>query len=261
MPEVPSNFTEFDAKAAGEALGAEPHTTRDVAHGDGEALNVGETTLEIYPDAGVARVTTKDARIELFRVPNYSITRQRIVFEKGDPDDRTRLQLRADGKVAFHPVLRAADASRTGETPQNGDKDFPADHITPETSTGPQAPQSPEGAKSGEVEQQVLLGRLGRDPWYSHEGDQSIAGFPLATNDEQGKTTWHRVVVSGQAAEEVQAAALKRQIKKGRLVQVTGVEVTRQEPTARGGTRPVKEFHASSVQKMYTGTVPHPKGR
>jgi hypothetical protein len=58
-------FTEFDASKVGEALGAEPRTSRDVAHGDGEALNVGEAVLEVYPDAGVTRVTTPDARIEL----------------------------------------------------------------------------------------------------------------------------------------------------------------------------------------------------
>src|SRR5919202_1911853 len=74
MPEVPSNFSEFDAHAAGEALGSQPHTMRDVAHGDGEALTVGETTLEVYRDAGVTRVTTPDARIELYRVPSYSVS-------------------------------------------------------------------------------------------------------------------------------------------------------------------------------------------
>src|SRR3954467_5822787 len=107
MPEIPSNFSEFDTQAAGEALNSQPHTMRDVAHGDGEAINVGETTLEVYRNAGVARVTTPDARIELFRVPSYSMTGERVVFEQGDGDDRTRLQVRADGKVAFHPLLRA----------------------------------------------------------------------------------------------------------------------------------------------------------
>src|SRR3954465_14232961 len=111
MPEVPSHFSEFDTQAAGEALGSQPHPMRDVAHGDGQALNVGETTLEVYRDAGVARVTTPDARIELFRVPEYSITGERVVFEQGTDDVRTRLQLRADGRVAFHPVLRATEPS------------------------------------------------------------------------------------------------------------------------------------------------------
>src|SRR4051794_6670862 len=113
MPEVPSNFNEFDAQAAGEALGSQPRTTRDVAHGDGEALDVGDTTLEVYRDVGVARVTTPDARVELFRVPRYAITSERVVFEQGEDDDRSRLLVRGDGKVSFYPVLRATESPGT----------------------------------------------------------------------------------------------------------------------------------------------------
>src|SRR4051812_43342690 len=113
-------FSQFDAAQAGQALGTEPRSTRDVAHGDGEALDVGETVIEVYPAAGVARVTTADARIELYRVPGYSISGERVVFEQGDEDNRTRLQVRADGKVAFHPVLRSTEASRTGEPVHRG---------------------------------------------------------------------------------------------------------------------------------------------
>src|SRR3954447_13950416 len=90
LTKMTEQFSEFDASKAGEALGAEPRATRDVAHGDGEALNVGDAMLEVYQDAGVARVTTPDARIELFRVPNYSISGERVIFEQGDQDDRTR---------------------------------------------------------------------------------------------------------------------------------------------------------------------------
>src|SRR4051812_46974093 len=91
MTEGPTSFSEFDASVAGRALGAEPREMRDVAHGDGKALDVGDTVIEIYRDAGVARVTTPDARIELYRVPTYNVTGQRVVFEQGDADDRTRL--------------------------------------------------------------------------------------------------------------------------------------------------------------------------
>src|SRR3712207_2929477 len=120
MPETPSNFSEFDAQTAGHALGAEPRTMRDIAHGDGEALNVGETVLEVYRDAGVARVTTPDARIELFRVPSFAINGERVVFEQGENDDRTRLLIRGDGKVSFYPVLRAAETPQTQETTISG---------------------------------------------------------------------------------------------------------------------------------------------
>src|SRR3954452_8136403 len=141
-------FSEFDGRKAGEALGAEPRTLRDVAHGDGEALNVGDAVLEVYPDAGVTRVTTPDARIELFRVPNYSVTGERVVFEQGGEDDRTRLQVRADGKVAFHPVLRATESPTTSETTRNGEQ-LPAtpSALSERTTRRPDTPNTaaPEG--------------------------------------------------------------------------------------------------------------------
>src|SRR5688572_21303565 len=126
MPEKPSNFSEFDAGEVGRALGAEARTMRDIAHGDGEALDVGDTVLEVYRDAGFARVTTPDARIELYRVPSYSLSGERVVFEQGDQDDRSRLLVRNDGKVSFYPVLKAAESSRTQETASSGHQDSPA---------------------------------------------------------------------------------------------------------------------------------------
>src|SRR5687768_157339 len=123
MPENPSNFSEFDAAAAGRALGAEPRTMRDVAHGDGEALDVGDTVLEVYRDAGFARVTTPDARIELYRIPSYNVSGERVVFEQGDRDDRTRLLVRNDGKVSFYPVLKATESPRTQDTASAGHQD------------------------------------------------------------------------------------------------------------------------------------------
>src|SRR4051812_39105782 len=125
MPEQYSAFHEFDADAAGQALGAEPRSTRDVAHGNGQAFDLTEALLEVYPDAGVTRATTPDARVELFRVPRYTLREQRVIFELGDEEDRSRLQVRADGKVAFHPVLRNAEQPQTAETAQNGSKDSP----------------------------------------------------------------------------------------------------------------------------------------
>ena len=80
MAEQPSHFNEFDAATVGQALSAEPAAVRDVAHGDGSALTVGDTTLEVYRDAGFARVTTPDAKIELYRVPRYTTTGQRVIF-------------------------------------------------------------------------------------------------------------------------------------------------------------------------------------
>jgi Single-strand binding protein family len=259
MTEGPTSFHEFDAQVAGQALGAEPHATRDVAHGDGAAIDVGEAVLEVYRDAGVARVTTPDARIELFRVPSYNVNGERVVFEQGTEDDRSRLMVRRDGKVSFYPVLRATEASQTQERASGGRQDSPtpqtaSEGVTRQTGTA----TSPEG---GEAEPIQLQGHLGRDPWYSDRGEQPAAGFPLAVHGDRGQTTWHRVLVFGEVAEQLNGEAKAEKIRKGRLVQVSGFEVTRPEATPQGGTRPVKEFHATSVMRMTTRTVPHPQGR
>src|SRR5215218_5005650 len=97
MPEQPSHFSEFDAAAVGETLGAKARKTRDVAFGDGEALTVGKdeaTTVEVYPDAMVTRVTTERARIELFGVPSYTVVNERLVFTHGPEDNESRLLIR-----------------------------------------------------------------------------------------------------------------------------------------------------------------------
>jgi hypothetical protein len=239
-------FSEFDINKAAEALGAEPHATRDVAHGDGDAISVGETTLEVYRNARVARVTAPDARIELFRVPSYHVSADRVVFDQGDPDNRSRLLVRGDGQVSFHPVLRGPQSSTTaGASVDEVLSPTPAEPSTGVTGRSDAIPGvDPE---KQEPEEQQLSGRLGRDPWFGTRGEEPAAGFPLAVNHEQGKTTWHRVVVVGELAEQVRAGLQAGQFKKGRLVQIDGIEVAKQEQTAKGGTKTTKEFHAKSI--------------
>jgi hypothetical protein len=229
---------------------------RDVAHGDGEALDVGETTLEVYRDAGVARVTTPDARIELYRVPGYSLNGERVVFEQGDQDDRSRLLVRSDGKVSFYPVLRATETPRTADTSSSGHQDSPTptDPSNNVTGRNGRTSGSPEGEKAGEVQ---LQGRLGRDPWFSTSGEQHVGGFPLAVNDQRGETTWHKVVVFDSLADELHEAVGKKQIGKGKLVDVTGQIVVREEPRATGGVKKSPEFHATTVTRA-PSTRPRP---
>jgi hypothetical protein len=250
MAEIPlsfsSDFSEFDAQEAGRALGAEPRVTRDIAHGDGEALDVGDAVVEVYPDAGVARVTTPDARIEMFRVPSYTITGERVVFEQGESDDRSRLLVRGDGKVSFYPVLRAPEPSWTRQAASGGRQDSPAPEVASETTTEPATSQEPRET----VQEMQLRGRLGRDPWFSTRDDRPAAGFPLAVNPEDGgKATWHNVVTFDETADQLHKSFEKRQIGKGKLVDVTGRPIVVEEPKANGGVKKTPEFHATAVAR------------
>src|SRR5215218_5954574 len=245
MPEQYSAFHEFDAEAAGQALGSEPRTTRDVAHGDGQTFDLSDAVLEVYPDAGVTRATTPDARVELFRVPRYTVKEQRVIFEQGD-DDRSRLQVRADGKVAFHPVLRSPEQPQTDETAASGDQDSPTGQTASETATRPAT--SPDAREA--VQESQLQGRLGRDPWFSTRDDRPAAGFPLAINHDDGrKPTWHDIVTFDEAAEQLHEAFTKRQITKGKLVDVTGQTVVHEEPRVNGGVKRIREVHATAVTR------------
>jgi hypothetical protein len=246
MPEQYSAFHDFDAEAAGQALGSEPRTTRDVAHGDGQTFDLNNAVLEVYPDAGVTRATTPDARVELFRVPRYTVKEQRVIFEQGD-DDRSRLQVRADGKVAFHPVLRSPEQPQTDETAASGHQDSPTGQTASETATRPAT--SPDAREA--VQESQLQGRLGRDPWFSTRDDRPAAGFPLAINHDDGhKPTWHDVVTFDETAGLLQEAFKKHQIDKGKLVAVTGQPVVVELPKPGGGVKRAREIHASAVARV-----------
>jgi hypothetical protein len=244
-------FSQFDAAKASEALGAEPHETRDVAYGDGKAMNIGDTTLEVYQKAGVTRVTTPDSRIELYRVPSYHVSPERLVFQQGEEDSRARLLVRSNGRVSFYPVSGAAESSRTDETP-------PPSEVASPTLTAPSAAVTaptdgtPAGAPDRKEphEEQQLSGRLGRDPWFGTRGEEPATGFPLAVNEEGGKTTWHRVVVLGELVDHVRTGVQKGNIKKGRLVELTGITVVQTEQTAKGSTRTTTEFHATALTPL-----------
>jgi hypothetical protein len=250
MSEQYSAFHEFDAEAAGQVLGSEPRTTRDVAHGDGQAFDVHDIVLEVYPDAGVTRATTADARVELFRVPRYTVREQRVIFELGDDEDRSRLQIRADGKVAFHPVLRSPEQPQTDETAASGHQDSPTGQVASETTTRPAT--SPDAREA--VQERQLQGRLGRDPWFSTRDDRPAAGFPLAVNSpDGGKATWHDVVTFDDTAGKLREAFEKRQIDKGKPVAVTGRPVVVEEPKPNGGIKKTREFHATAVTRVQNG--------
>jgi hypothetical protein len=96
-------------------------------------------------------------------------------------------------------------------------------------SEAPTQPSSPDGDKGGEVQQLQLQGHLGRDPWFNLDGDQQVAGFPLAVHNEN-EIVWHKVVVFDATAEQLQKDHSKGVIRKGRLVDVTGQTVVREEP-------------------------------
>ena len=208
MTERYSEFANFDSSALSQALGAESRSMRDVAHGEGEALTIaGKATLEVYPSAGVARVTTQKARVEVFCLRGMTTDDEagRVVFQHDDDEERTRLLVRADGNVSFNPVLRATETPTTDETTQTAPLDRPTTQTAFQGDTASPDTADPAASESAERPVITLTGRLGQDPWYTRREEVLVAGFPLAVNQEEGQTTWHKVVAQGDAAEQVDA--------------------------------------------------------
>lgn len=260
MPEHYAPLSEFDRSSIGEALKTEAVSTRDVAHGDGQTLSVGDgkTVLEVYPLAGVARVTTEHARVEVFRVPGYSVnsTVGRVVFEQGADDDRTRLLVHHDGKVSFHPVPRAVHAPQTAET--TGTDVQPTLPLAQGAAaiTGPvqRSYEGHAGREPSEQEALQLEGRLGRNPWFRRDGDTLVGWFPLAVHDERGDRTWHNIVMHGDVAQQLQDANRRGVVAQGPgVVAVTGQHVVRREQQDDGRTTVRREFHVTS----FTVVKPH----
>jgi hypothetical protein len=81
--------------------------------------------------------------------------------------------------------------------------------------------------------------------------DRPAAGFPLAVNPEGGgKAIWHDVVTFDETAGQLHEAFEKRQITKGKPVDVTGQPVVLEEPKANGGVKKTREFHATAVVRV-----------
>lgn len=253
MPEKYTPFPDFDSEAVSQALGAESQWLRDVAHGEGEALIVGDgrVELQVYPSAGVARVTTADARVEIYRVPGYSVNSDvgRVVFEQGADDERTRLLVQRNGKVSFHPVLRATGAASTTETTQGAPVDQPTLQTGSQGVLEQPETAAPSTSESEERPTITLTGRLGQDPWFTRDNDLLVAGFPLAINHDHGTTTWHTVKARGDAADQVDAGQKAGYIRRGKQVSVTG---SYGERTGKG--KP--PFEATAVTRAQTKPKP-----
>jgi hypothetical protein len=250
MAETPANFSEFDAHAAGEALGAQPRILRDVNYGDGHVFDVDTALLEVYPKTGITRVTTTNARVELYDVPRYSVRDERVVFEQGEEDNRQRLQIRADGKVAFHPVLRAAEAPRTEETAPGGHKGSPTAVSASEATTAPSS-TTPAATEGKEQEVVTLRGRVGR--FFSSDLDAqpptAAMSFAVPVPTQEDPDWWKVVATHGLAVDLHTWRFRERPAKltTGWRADVTGqIEIT--ERTGKDGTpRTDRIMYAQSV--------------
>lgn len=253
--------------AIAEVLDTAPHHIHDIAWGDGSSYLVGHeseqpTRLDLYPAAGVARLTTGDAQITLFRQSSPSLYTDHLRFEHQGADERQQLILTRQGRLRLDVAPSVDDASFLDHRPSPSVGDEPLQNIqndphgaddgieilpaieTPVTghSRGQSVVAEDPSGKT-ERERVTLSGRLGQAPSFrTTRTGKLIATFPVAVRDEAGATTWHTVL-----AFDARAEKLRNGFAKGQAVDIIGYRHQREKQTKAGDTRLVEEIYATVI--------------
>src|SRR5512144_1034403 len=225
MAEHEPHGARFDEQALADALTTRSATVRDAAYGEGVQYSTGRGSvrLEVFPRTGVTRLTAPDVRVELFGSARVEVSPDGVEFSRRQPGQDASLNIVPGGGIVFTLVAGGEHRAPEGATPQ------PAEALPqpapPQAEPPGQAPDRPQPAAeheaSPEQEAVTMQGRLGRDPWFGASEDSPIAGFPLAIN-AANRTIWHKVVVFDEAATKLAAQLQRGDVRKGRLVAVTG---------------------------------------
>jgi hypothetical protein len=195
-----------------------------------------EVTLDVWPAAGHARVTTEDFQIDAYRVRPAVLDCGRVVFEGNEEASARRVWLDSSGSVTlFIPpsselgapadaFLAAAAAATPLQEAQNKPDGPPGSmrRLHPAAADlgalGAATDTTGEQFAAEQRKEYIKLsGRVGRAPvfWTSRNG-VAIAKFPLAIHFEDGHTDWHTVKAWRALAGKV------RSLEKGQLVSVRG---------------------------------------
>ncbi len=284
----PPPSRELEDQAIAEALHTRSASVRDVAYGEGRqySLGRGDALLEIYPRTGVTRLTTNDARVELFGSAAAQVSGSGVEFSRTSPGRDVSLTVVPGGGIVFtlvaggertpqvaaeppeplapplSPPTPSASAPETAQEPRSGtdDTSVPPPAVRakapPATREPTSSPAAGEPASSkqqttttAETEQEriALTGRLGRDPSFRTTKTGSlVARFPLAVHREDGHTDWHTVLAFGSRAEQLQ-----RRVSSGELIQgrEVGYPHVNERPGKDGKLRQVQEVYAVAVKK------------
>ncbi|MHB9857744.1 hypothetical protein [Streptomyces sp. YIM S03343] len=148
----------FDQQAVAKALGTKAQKVTDPAYGDGQHFQVRSDkaflSLDTFPEAGVSRITTKGARIELFGGSLPHVEDEGIVFMQKDQDhEHSTVALHPDGALTLGYQVDTGPVSVSG-LPQ--DVEDTAQIIT--THDAVQTPAEPAATEPQESPPDVVAG-------------------------------------------------------------------------------------------------------
>src|SRR3954447_21743915 len=133
MTERYTPFPKFEADKVCIALSASARRVRDFNHGVGTSitLNNDRAMLEVFPAAGVARITTPDAQLEMHQLPGYAVDYEasRVTFDQQswEEGDHDKMMLFDDGRMIFYGTddPSPADKAQSKTTTPNNEKRAP----------------------------------------------------------------------------------------------------------------------------------------
>jgi hypothetical protein len=214
-----------------------------------------ELTVQVFPDTGITRIQTRLLDVTLrgasVRLDEANGTLDLI----GDSSEEWAYAL-LDGTGC----LTISSIPHTGEdTAGAGATDGP-DGSMP-TTTEPQGNGAARGGTEGERDEHprvTLSGRVGAKPAFrTTRGDTVVCSFPLAVHDDDGTTTWHKVVAFNDRARKLQES-----LTKGQEIEVVGYLHLRDGKDKAGNPKQIEEIWAAVVKRAHTASdgTPSPRG-
>jgi hypothetical protein len=262
----------WDIPAATGALGTPARPCRDLVHGAGVAFRLGEVQpvdLELFPAAGVVRVTGGDLQLSLLRqAQGPRPAPEGLVFELPTNPDGRFLSVSPRGEVTLFLVPDAfgedipddprmallgsqdapSGAAGAATAPMIGEP-IPGDPVPSEARAATPSPPlaNPPGVPERDYVPR-LTGRLARNPRF-HENKKGVlvCEFDLGVKDrdDPSRTAWYAIAVFGERAEKLNGV-----VKQGDLVDVIGSYRHVREFTGRDGRTKRKEQYYATVVKL-----------
>ena len=244
------------------ALASDPAPASDIAHGLGirYALADGTVIVELFPphaerQSGIVRLSTPDARHELFRQPEPAVREDGLIFQS----ETQLLTLTASGALAYRLTSperhqRPAGAPNIVDgtmTPVADAEGSSVDAVPSQTATH-------DTDATPETQPRVHYGgRLGTEPRTKQTPKgRFVMEFPVAVAvDGQEKPEWRQTVVF-----DAKARTLEGVLHKGTAVEVVAYEhhKTKTDP-ATGRRREVREFYATAITPKPHAVKPVPE--
>jgi hypothetical protein len=253
-PTAASEGRHWDLDAISRSLHDAPREHSDRVFGAGVRFRLGrqqETDLELFPAAGVVRVTAPDLQLALFGQEEApTVATAGIVFTRDQPSHRS-LAIAAEGTITLAaPAATAAEAAKSvpdaAAPPQRpthrsvAEKGLTDDPAAPAAASQHALPEPPQTGQP----RVAFAGRLGRDPrCRTTPREIRVCTFPVAEKRDAVDTpNWLSVVAFKALAAKVEAT-----LKKGMFVEGVGYQHERERKGRDGATRTGTEIYAVVV--------------